>query len=210
MLFFLQQEMTGGDPETLAARLEAIGFRVLHRQEIAEPLQYFDTQEGAVFRRGGRLCRELPLRPFRELPLERSPWRFAGRGRAPVRSGSLAGVRRAVPWLPEAADLHPVLLALRSGVRLRVRGVATRDLTVVVERWRFAGTAPPANGHDRGPLDPCAFTALHHGAVGAAATVGQTPPRWYVAWSWPSMRARWGCGAASRSPDGIRSPPAWR
>ena len=167
--------------ETLAARLAAIGFRILHRQEIAEPLQYFDTQQGAVFRRGGRLCRELPLGPFRELPLARSPWRFAVRGQAPVRFSSLAGVRRSVPWLPEAADLHPVLLALRSGVRLRVRGLATRDLTVVVERWRFAGTAPPANGHDRGPLDPAAFAVLPNGGADVSATVGQTPPRWYVA-----------------------------
>ena len=181
MLFFLQQTMTGRHPEALAERLDAIGFRVVHRQKIDEPLQYFDTQEGTVFRRGGRLCRDLPRAPFRDLPLARSPWRCADRRQLPIRYGSLADARRAVPWLPEAADLHPVLLAQRSGARLRVRGLATRDLTVVVEQWSFAGTAPPANGHDRGPSDPAPFTMRPGVGGGRPAPVGHTRPCWYVA-----------------------------
>ena len=181
MLYSLQQAITGTHPETLAARLEAIGFRVLRQRAIDEPLLYFDTQEGAVFARGGRLLRELPTAAFREPPPARSPWRFLGCRQVSLRCDSLAGVRRAVPWLPDAAELHPILLALRSGARLRVRGLATRDLTVVVERWSFAGTAPPANGHDRGPLDPAAFAVLHGGDSGSAAPAGQMPPCWYVA-----------------------------
>ena len=180
MLYFLQQAITGTYPETLAARLEAIGFRVLGQRAIDEPLLYFDTQEGAVFARGGRLFRELPASALREPPLARSPWRFLGCRQESMSCDTLAGVRRAVPWLPDAAELHPILLALHRGARLRVRGLATRDLTVVVERWSFAGTAPPANGHDRGPLDPAAFAVLDAGAAGAAPA-GQTPPCWYVA-----------------------------
>ena len=157
----------------LAARLEAIGFRVLRRQTVDELLQYFDTQGGAVLRRGGRLCRELPSAGL--------PWRLQGSRQVSIRRESLAKVRRVVPWLPDAAELHPILLALRSGARLRVRGLATRDLTVVVERWSFAGTAPPAGGHDRGPLDHAAFAVLHNGGADTAASVGQTPPFWYVA-----------------------------
>ena len=181
MLLSLQQVVTGRYPETLAARLEAIGFRVLGQRPIDEPLQYFDTQEGAVFACGGRLVRELPPAASCEPPLARSPWRFLGRRQVSIRGDSLAGVRRTVPWLPDTAELHPILLALRSGARLRVRGLATRDLTVVVERWSFAGTAPPANGHDRGPLDPATFAALHGDGAGSAVPAGQMPPCWYVA-----------------------------
>ena len=169
----LQQATIGKYPDVLAARLEAIGFRVLRRQTIDELLQYFDTQGGAVLRRGGRLCRELPSAGL--------PWRFRGSRQVSIRRESLAGIRRVVPWLPDAAELHPILLALRSGARLRVRGLATRDLTVVVERWSFAGTAPPAGGHDRGPLDHAACSVLHNGGADTAASVGQTPPFWYVA-----------------------------
>ncbi|MCY4483940.1 MAG: CHAD domain-containing protein [Spirochaetaceae bacterium] len=169
----LQQAIIGKYPDVLAARLEAIGFRVLRRQTIDELLQYFDTQGGAVLRRGGRLCRELPSAGL--------PWRFRGSRQVSIRRESLAGIRRVVPWLPDAAELHPILLALRSGARLRVRGLATRDLTVVVERWSFAGTAPPAGGHDRGPLDHAACSVLHNGGADTAASVGQTPPFWYVA-----------------------------
>jgi len=181
MLFSLQRALAGRHPDTLAERLDAIGFRILHRQEIDEPLQYFDTQEGAVFRRGGRLCRELPRAPFRELPPARSRWRFAGARQLPIRYASLADARRALPWLPEAADLHPVLLALRSGVRLRVRGLATRDLTVVVEQWSFSGTAPPAIRPDREPSAPAVLSMRHVGAAGSSAPVRQAPPCWYVA-----------------------------
>ena len=172
MLFSLQQATTGRYSDALGARLEEIGFRILRRQAIDEPLQYFDTHNGAVFRRGGRL--------YRELLATRSPWRFRAGRQVPVRSESLAGVRRVVPWLPDSAELHPILAALRSGARLQLRGLATRDLAVVVERWSFAGTAPPGNGQDRGPLDPAAFSVPHEGGAGAAAWVGQTPPRWYV------------------------------
>ena len=181
MLSSLQQATTGSHAEALAARLEKIGYRVWRRQEIDEPLQYFDTRKGAVFRRGGRLCRELPRETHRNLPLDRSPWRFGGRRQVPIRYGSLTGVRRAVHWLPDAADLHPVLLALRNGARLRVRGLATRDLTVVVEQWSFAGTAPPANGEDRGPWDPATLAVRHGGTAGSSTSVGRTPPCWYVA-----------------------------
>ena len=181
MLYFLQQAITGTHPETLAARLEAIGFRVLGQRAIDEPLLYFDTQEGTVFARGGRLCRELPAAASGEAPLAGSSWRFRGCRQVSIGCDSLAGVRRAVPWLPDAAALHPILLALRSGARLRVRGLATRDLTVVVERWSFAGTAPPANGQHRGPLDPAAFAVLYAGAAGGAAPAAQMPPCWYVA-----------------------------
>ena len=184
MLYFLQQAITGTHPETLAARLEAIGFRVLRLRAIDEPLLYFDTQEGTVFARGGRLCRELPAAASGEPPLARSPWRFRGCRQVSIGCDSLAGVRRAVPWLPDAAALHPILLALRSGARLRVRGLATRDLTVVVERWSFAGTAPPANGQHRGPSDPAALAVLdagNAGGAGSAAPAAQMPPCWYVA-----------------------------
>ena len=189
MLYFLQQAITGTHPETLAARLEAIGFRVLGQRAIDEPLLYFDTQEGTVFARGGRLCRELPAAASREPPLAasrepppaRSPWRFRGCRQVPTVCDSLAGVRTAVPWLPDAAALHPILLALRSGARLRVRGLATRDLTVVVERWSFTGAAPPANGQHRGPLDPAAFAVLDAGGAGSAAPAAQMPACWYVA-----------------------------
>ncbi len=191
----MQQAITGTHPETLAARLEAIGFRVLGQRAIDESLLYFDTQDGAVFARGGRLCRELPVAASREPPLAasrepppaRSPWRFRGCRQESVGCDSLAAVRTAVPWLPDAAALHPILLALRSGARLRVRGLATRDLTVVVERWSFAGTAPPANGQDRWPLDPAACAVLDAGNAGAASATGsaapaaQMPPCWYVA-----------------------------
>ena len=195
MLYFLQQAITGTHPETLAARLEAIGFRVLGQRAIDESLLYFDTQDGAVFARGGRLCRELPAAASREPPLAasrepppaRSPWRFRGCRQESVGCDSLADVRTAVSWLPDAAALHPILLALRSGARLRVRGLATRDLSVVVERWSFAGTAPPANGQDRWPLDPAACAVLDAGNSGAASAIGfaapaaQMPPSWYVA-----------------------------
>ena len=181
MLYFLQQAITGTHPETLAARLEAIGFRVLGQRAIDEALLYFDTQEGALFARGSRLCRELPAAASREPASARSPWRFRGCRQVSIGCDSLAGVRTAVPWLPDAAALHPILLALRSGARLRVRGLATRDLTVVVERWSFAGTAPPANGQQRGPLDPAAFAVLYAGDAGGAAPAVQMPPCWYVA-----------------------------
>ena len=188
----MQQAITGTHPETLAARLEAIGFRVLGQRAIDESLLYFDTQDGAVFARGGRLCRELPAAASREPPLAasrepppaRSPWRFRGCRQVSTVCDSLAGVRTAVPWLPDASALHPILLALRSGARLRVRGLATRDLTVVVERWSFTGAAPPANGQQRGPLDPAAFAVLDAGNAGAAdsaAPAAQMPPCWYVA-----------------------------
>ena len=191
----MQQAITGTHPETLAARLEAIGFRVLGQRAIDESLLYFDTQNGAVFARGGRLCRELPAAAAREPPLAascepppaRSPWRFRGCRQESVGCDSLADVRTAVSWLPDAAALHPILLALRSGARLRVRGLATRDLSVVVERWSFAGTAPPANGQDRWPLDPAACAVLDAGNSGAASAIGfaapaaQMPPCWYVA-----------------------------
>ena len=181
MLYFLQQAITGTHPETLAARLEAIGFRVLGQRAIDESLLYFDTQDGAVFARGGRLCRELPAAASREAPLARSSWRFRGCRQVSIGCDSLAAVRTAVPWLPDAAALHPILLALRSGARLRVRGLATRDLTVVVERWSFTGAAPPANGQQRGPLDPAAFAVLDAGGAGSAAPAAQMPACWYVA-----------------------------
>ena len=50
MLYFLQQAITGTHPDTLAARLEAIGFRVLGQRAIDEPLLYFDTQDGGGVR----------------------------------------------------------------------------------------------------------------------------------------------------------------
>ena len=181
MLFSLRQAITGRHPEALAALLEAIGYRVVRRQEIDEPLQYFDTQDGAVFRHGGRLCRELSSAPLRELPPDRLPWRFLGPRRGSIRRDALAGVRRAVPWLPEAAELHPILLALRRRARLRVRGLATRELTVMVERWSFAGTAPSVDGQDRGLLAPDAFAVRHDGDARSAVPVGQMPPWWYVA-----------------------------
>ena len=181
MLYFLQQAITGTHPETLAARLEAIGFRVLGQRAIDESLLYFDTQDGAVFARGGRLCRELPAAASREAPLARSSWRFRGCRQVSIGCDSLAAVRTDVPWLPDAAALHPILLALRSGARLRVRGLATRDLTVVVERWSFTGAAPPANGQHRGPLDPAAFAVLDAGGAGSAAPAAQMPACWYVA-----------------------------
>ena len=177
MLVPLQQVLTGTHPEPLAARLEAIGFRVLRQRAIDEPLLYFDTQDGAVFARGGRLFRELRAPAGREPSPARSPWRFLDSHGVTASRGSLAGVRRIVPWLPDAADLHPILLALRSGALLRVRGLATRDLTVVADRWSFGGTAAASDGRDRRPLDRSAFAMLRTGA----APAGQLPARWYVA-----------------------------
>ena len=179
MLYSLQQGMRGSHQEALAARLEAIGFRVLRHAEVGVWLLYFDTQDGKVFARGVRLCRERPAAaPGGRLP-GWSPWRLLDGGRVSASCESLAGVRRAAPWLPDEEELHPVLLALRTGARLRVRGLATRDLTVVVERWSFAGTAPPMDGDARGLLGVAAPAALRANN-GIDAPEGRMPPCWYV------------------------------
>ena len=177
----LLQGVTGTRPETLAARLEAIGFRVLRQQAIDEPLLYYDTQEGTVFARGVRLFRNLPAAASRELPPARSPWRFFDRRQASASCASLAGLRRDAPWLPDEAELHPILRAVRSAVLLRLRGLATRDLTVVVERWSFAGTAPPADGQTPGLLVRAALERPGAAATSSTSPAARMPTVWYVA-----------------------------
>ena len=181
-----------------------------------QPRQYFDTQEGTVFRRGGRLCRELPLAPSRDLPLTRSPWRFAG---SPAVAGPFAA---RWPTCPASGALASggggpapgIACAARRRQAARSRGLATRDLTVVVEQWSFAGTAPPAGGQDYANCrtQTRAFHAARRrqpaaprppgtgGAVlargGGSTDRATTAPT--STWSWPNMRARWECGASGR------------
>ena len=136
--------------------LEGIGFRVVRQRTIVEFLLFLDTQDGVIFARGGRLAR------CRQRGGPR--WRFSDGRAGWIDAGSLAELCGQVPWLPAMADLHPVLHGLRKGSALRLRSVATRDLTLVVESWSFGR----GNGAATWP------------APAAAATVSAGPPRWYL------------------------------
>ena len=125
---------------------------MVRRQEIVEPLLFVDTQEGALFARGGRLVRRRAG--------NRSRWRFSDRHEASIEGRSLADLRRHVPWLPGEAELQPVLHTVRTGSALRLRGLATRDLTLVVETWGFSGP----------------FAAVDQHAAAASLDVASAPP----------------------------------
>lgn len=173
MLCELEHATAWVSPPVLAARLEAIGFRVLRRRTIDEPLLFFDTQRGTVYARNGRLVREWGA--------GRTAWRLGCKGDRWMNAASLDDLRGAVPWLPGDVELHPILHAVRSGVVLRLRGLGTRDLTVVVERWGFAGTAPPADAPTRGLLVRAARVLPSAAATGSGAPAAQMPTAWYVA-----------------------------
>ena len=128
----------------LTAGLEGIGFRVVRQRPIVEPLLFLDTQDGVIFARGGRLARCRERGGLR--------WRCGDRHAPWIEARSLAELRAALPWLPGEAELHPVLYALRTGSTLRLRGLATRDLTLVVEAWSFSG--PFATADDHGSAAP--------------------------------------------------------
>ena len=128
--------------------LGSIGFRVARQRKFEESLLFVDTQDGAIFARGGRLAR------CRQRGGPR--WRFSDDGAGWIDAGSLAELRGRAPWLPADADLHPVLHALRSGSALRLRSVATRDLTLVLEWWSFRGpySSPDRAGTGAARPDP--------------------------------------------------------
>ena len=157
----------------LAAGLKGIGFRVLRQREIAEPFLFADTQDGAIFARGGRLARC------------RQQWRFSDRRTCWIEGRSLTELRAHVPWLPAAAALHPVLRALRTGWALRLRGLATRDLTLVVESWRFSGPFAAAEHDDEaapasGAAGPAGSGACRNDSGVDPAPVAVSPARWYL------------------------------
>ena len=149
--------------------LGSIGFRVTRQRKFVESLLFVDTQDGAIFARGGRLaqCRQ------RGGPR----WRFSADCAGWIDGSSLAELHGRTPWLPAEEDLHPVLHALRSGSALRLRSVATRDLTLVIEWWSFRGPFSTAQ------LDP--EQAGVNGADTLPATavpeqVRAVAPRWYL------------------------------
>ena len=149
--------------------LERLGFRVARQRKFVESLLFVDTQDGAVFARGGRLAR------CRRRGGPR--WRFSNDGAGWIDGSSLAELRGRAPWLPADADLHPVLHALRSGSALRLRSVATRDLTLVIEKWSFHGPFSAAQ------LDPEQAGVIGADTLPAAAVPEQVravAPRWYL------------------------------
>ena len=148
--------------------LDSIGFRVARQRKFEESLLFVDTQDGAIFARGGRLAR------CRQRGGPR--WRFSDDSAGWVDGSSLAELRGRAPWLPAEEDLHPVLHALRSGAALLLRSVATRDLTLVIERWSFRG---PFSA----PVDPEQAGGNGADTLPAAAVPEQVravAPRWYL------------------------------
>ena len=121
--------------------LRSIGFRVARQRRFVESLLFVDTQDGTIFARGGRLAR------CRQRGGPR--WRFSDGGAGWIDGSSLAELRGRAPWLPGEEDLHPVLHALRSGSALPLRSVATRDVTLVIERWSFHGPYAAPEDNDR-------------------------------------------------------------
>ena len=121
--------------------LGCIGFRVTRQRRFEESLLFVDTQDGAIFARGGRLAR------CRQRGGPR--WRFSDDCAGWIDAGSLAELRGLAPWLPADEDLHPVLHALRSGAALPLRSVATRDVTLVMEEWSFRGPYSAPEDNDR-------------------------------------------------------------
>ena len=157
--------------------LESLGFRVGRQRRIEESLLFLDTQDGVIYARGGRLAR------CRQRGGPR--WRFSQGGAGWIDGSSLAELRGQVPWLPAAADLHPVVHASRSESALRLRSVATRELTLVVESWSFSGPYSAAdNGQpDEGPPLTVVSAAGINGAAtrpSSAVPVRAMPPRWYL------------------------------
>ena len=152
----------------LTAGLEGIGFRVVRQRPIVEPLLFLDTQDGVIFARGGRLARCRERGGLR--------WRCGDRHAPWIEARSLAELRAALPWLPGEAELHPVLYALRTGSTLRLRGLATRDLTLVVEAWSFSG--PFATADDHGSAAPAtgAGPSTANGVARAPAPSTALPP----------------------------------
>ena len=163
--------------------LRSIGFRVARQRRFAESLLFVDTQDGAIFARGGRLAR------CRQRGGPR--WRFSDDGAGWIDGGSLDELRGRAPWLPGEEDLHPVLHALRSGSALPLRSVATRDLTLVIEWWSFRGpfSAPEGNGgNGAAQPDTEQVDGGAEGGNGAATRptaavpeqVRAVAPRWYL------------------------------
>ena len=145
--------------------LESIGFRVARQRQFVESLLFVDTQDGAIFARGGRLAR------CRQRGGPR--WRFSDDCASWTDGGSLAELHGHTSWLPAEEDLHPVLHALRSGSALLLRSMATRDLTLVIEQWSFRGPfvdggAAGVNGADSRP------------AAAVPEQVRAVAPRWYL------------------------------
>ena len=173
MLYELERSIACVSTPALVARLEAIGFREMRRWTIDEQMLFFDTQQGAVYSRDGRLVRGWGT--------GRTAWRLRSKGERWMNAGSLGDLRRAVPWLPADMELHPILRAVRSAVLLRLRGLATRDLTVVVERWSFAGTAPPADGQAPGLLVRAAVERPGAAPTSCTSPAARMPTVWYVA-----------------------------
>lgn len=156
--------------------LDSIGFRVARQRKFEESLLFVDTQDGALFARGGRLAR------CRQRGGPR--WRFSDDSAGWVAGSSLAELRGRAPWLPADEDLHPVLHALRSGAALLLRSVATRDLTLVIERWSFGGPFSAADhGTGSAPVDPEQAGGNGADTLPAAAVPEQVravAPRWYL------------------------------
>ena len=162
--------------------LRSIGFRVARQRRIVESLLFVDTQDGAIFARGGRLAR------CRRRGGPR--WRFSDDGAGWIDGSSLAELRGRASWLPAAEDLHPVLHALRSGSALPLRSVATRDVTLVVEWWSFRGpySAPERDGTGAAWPDTEHVDGAAAGCNGAdkrpaapvPVQVRAVAPRWYL------------------------------
>ena len=167
------QYLVGAVFNDVTSGLESIGFRMARQREFVESLLFVDTQDGAIFARGGRLAR------CRRRGGPR--WRFSDDGAGWIDGSSLAELRGRTPWLPAEEDLHPVLHAERSGSALRLRSVATRDLTLVIERWSFRG--PYSAQPDTEQVDGGAEGG--HGvdtrpAAAASEQVRAVAPRWYL------------------------------
>jgi CHAD domain-containing protein len=160
------QHSVGAIFTDLTSGLEEIGFRVLRQRSIVEPLLFVDTQDGMIFARGGGLAR-CRLRGL-------ARWCFGDGHASWIEGSSLSELRNHVAWLPAEAELHPVLHALRTGVALRLRGLATRDLTLVVESWSFSGPFATTDHHGEGAETPEAGAASAAGC--AAPRPGARPP----------------------------------
>ena len=166
----------------VTAGLRSIGFRVARQRRFEESLLFVDTQDGAIFARGGRLAR------CRQRGGPR--WRFSDDGAGWIGGSSVAELRGRAPWLPAAEDLHPVLHALRSGSALPLRSVATRDVTLVIEWWSFRGpySAPEDNaGSGAAQPDTAQVDGGAEGGNGADTPAAAVPeqvravaPRWYL------------------------------
>ena len=168
--------------DDVTSGLRSIGFRVARQRRFEESLLFVDTQDGAIFARGGRLAR------CRQRGGPR--WRFSDDGADWIDASSFAELRGRAPWLPGEEDLHPVLHALRCGSALPLRSVATRDVTLVIERWSFRGPYSAAEHDGTGAARPDAEQVDGDAAgVNGAATRPAAPvpeqvravaPRWYL------------------------------